>query len=299
MNDSLIGKDVRCWGVRGSQIGDIIMSLPILNWLERRFPDCYKHWQIARKHVHAAPLFYNHPLIDKLVISDGDEGMGPNDHAIASTCQIRFNVMPQHPEPHVVWPNVRTIWEETWVMAGLPLSEYHALPVEQQRAKLVQWFKVEKQPKKTIAYWPCAQYGQVQAWHPRSASHKWAFELATRLQFQGYKVIQYGHPDDFKDCPHNGAVCAVDAREVSFMDQVKESLGCDLVIGTDSGAGLVIGAYESVPQISLLTNHYPGHNVNLKAFETNSPLNRSFVGVGSADNISIDEVISSVKEMIN
>jgi len=295
MSDIPTGKALRVFGVRGSQIGDIIMSLPILNWLERRFPGCYKHWQIARKHVHAAPLFYNHLLIDKLVISDGDEGMGPNDNAIASTCQVRFNVMPQHPEPHVIWPNVRTIWEETWMMAGLPISEYHVLPDEEKRAKLVQWFEVKKQPKKTIAYWPCAAYGAVQQWHSRHASQVWAEELTYQLVLNGYNVIQCGHPNDYEGERLEYSI--QDERARSLVEQIQLSLGCDLVIGTDSGAGLVIGAYESVPQISLLTNHYPGHNFNLKAFETNSPLNRSFVGVGSADNISIDDVISSVKEM--
>ncbi len=296
------GKDIRVFGFRGSQIGDTVMAAPLMAWCRKRWPDCYIYWQVARKHSHAVPLWYNHPLIDQLVISDGNEGMGPRDIAIAQKCNVVFNVMPEHPEPQVVWPNVRSIWAETFLMAGLPLSEYHSLSPYDQRAHLAQWFEVEKRPRKTIALWPCAQYGQVQAWHPRNASYYWYERLVAALRWDlGLDVYQMGHPNDFPGgAPLVGerGITDKDLRHLSFMDQIKFSLGCGLVIGTDSGAGLAIGAYEQVPQISLLTNHYPGHTTNLTAFSTNSPLNRSIVGVGSADNISIGEVIKAVKEMV-
>lgn len=284
----------RIWGVRQSLIGDTMMALPILNWLERRFPGSYKHWQVARKCSQSAQLYLNHPLIDKIVISDCHEGMGPRDIEIANTCDIRFDTMPQHPEGDI-WPNKRTIYEETWVMAGLPLSEYHALPPAEQRAKLVAWFEIEKQAPKTVALWPCAGYGIE---NKRNASREWYVKLLTKLHAAGCTVYQFGHPRDYTFDVWSGPTYR-DFRRLSFFDQIKLSLGCDVVIGTDSGSALVLGAYERVNQISLLTNHWPNHTQNFTAFATNSPLNTNFFSPGTADGISQDEVIAKILTLLS
>lgn len=293
------GKNLRMFGVRGSLIGDSIMALPILNYVERLFPNSYKYWQIARKCSQSAQLYFNHSLIDQIVISDGDEGMGTRDREIATGCDIIFNVMPQHPEGDS-WPNRRNIYEETWVMAGLPLSEYHNLPIEEQRPKLTKWFNINKKLNKTIAIWPCAGYGKEKR---RSPSQKWYFDLTIELRRLGYEVIQFGHPNDFSihneffTSPPN-PISAVDHRGMSFFDQIQVSLGCDLVIGTDSGSSLVIGAYDLIPQITLLTNHWPGHVRNFTAFATNAPKNHNIFAENGADNISIFNVLEKIKELI-
>ncbi len=281
------GKSFKIYGIRGSLIGDGLMAVPILNYLRKRFPDCYIYWQVARQHAYAAPLYFNHPMIDQIVISDCDEGMGPRDKEIATQCDLVFDVMPQHPmEPD--WPNYRDIYEETWVMAGLPLDEYHALTPDEQRPKLTKWFKVVKEPPKTIALWPCAGYGVE---NKRNPSKEWYDELMTGLIQAGYVVKQFGHPRDFH------VAATHDMRDLPFFDQVKMTVGCDLVISTDSGSGLIFGAYQ-MAQVSLLTNHFPGHTRNLTAFAPNNPFNHSFVGVGSADKISQADVVAKVREIL-
>lgn len=282
-----MSKDFKIFGIRGSLIGDSIMALVILNFLERRFPGSYKYWQVARKCGQAAPLFFNHPLIDKIVISDCEEGMGPKDRELAAQCQIVFDVMPNHPFEQD-WPNYRDIYQETFIMAGLPPEEYHKLPPEEQRPKLVKWFNVEPLPKH-IAIWPCAGYGVE---NKRNPSQAWYKVLVKMLNEVGFKVIQFGHPRDFA---LEGA--AQDMRHLSFFDQIKMSLGCDLAVSTDSGSGLVLGAYE-MRQVSLLTNHFPGHVRNLTAFAPNNPVNTNFVGVNGADNISQREVFERIVSVI-
>lgn len=258
LNSNPLGKNLRVWGVRGSLIGDSIMALPILNWVERQWPGSYKHWQIARKCAQAAPIYLNHPLIDRIVISDGEEGMGPADRAIAETCQVQFDLMPRHPTGDD-WPNHRNIYEETWVMAGLALADYHTLPADEQRPKLVRWFDVGHTD--AIAIWPFAGYGKEPK---RSPSREWYISLIERLRSAGFQVLQYGHPRD-----PLLVYDAYDRRGLSFFDQVKETVGCDLVISTDSGSGLIFAAYE-MPQVTILANHWPGHTHNLTAF---APLN--------------------------
>lgn len=298
MSDIPTGKALRTFGVRGSRVGDTAMAYPVLAWLRKRFPDCYTHWQIARRHQSTVGLWLNNPLIDQIVVSDCDEGMGPRDIAIANTCHIRFNVMPDHPDGDRSWATRYTIWEETWRMTGLPIEEYRALESYDQRCHLTKWFTTERRHK-TIALWPASNYGVKQEWHSRYPSRSWMARLSVRLSAEGYTVMQCGHPNDYAD--EGGSLSsafATDIRHLSFMEQIQFSLGCDCIIGTDSGSTLVLAAYEDVPTIQLLTNHMPGGQTDL-AFASNSSTNKSLFGRGSADNISIDEVISSVKEMIN
>jgi len=293
------GKNLKMFGVRGSLIGDSIMALPILTFVEKQFPNSYKYWQIAKKCSQAAPLYFNHPLIDKIVISDCNEGMGPKDLEIAKDCDIVFNVMPQHPLQQD-WPNYRNIYEETWVMAGLPMEYYNSLTAEERRPKLYKWFDVEKQPKKTIALWPCAGYGRE---NTRNPSEGWYSGLIAMLCRIGYNVIQFGHPKDYnlksiidcmdKDIEEKFFVM----NHLSFFEQIKMSLGCDLVIATDSGSSLVLGAYE-IPQITLLTNHFPNHIQNFEAFGPNNLNNINFISIGHPDNIKITDILKQVKEMV-
>lgn len=288
------GKHLRTWGVRGSRIGDTVMAYPVLAWLRRRFPDCYTHWQIARRHMSSVGLWLNNPLIDQLVISDCEEGVGPRDIAIANTCAIRFNVMPEHPDGDRSWAARYTIWEETWRMAGLPIEEYHALPAFDQRCHLSQWFPVERRAK-TIALWPASNYGVKQGWHSRFPSRAWMVKLVATLIQCGYTVAQCGHPNDYAD--EGGALLGtVPVRHLPFMDQIALSLGCDAIIGTDSGSTLALAAYESVPTIQLLTDHMPGGQIDL-AFASNSPTNLPLFARGSADNISIETVVETLKQV--
>jgi ADP-heptose:LPS heptosyltransferase len=59
---------MKIWGVRSGMIGDMIMALPILNWLEQIYPHSYKYWVIGQRFSQALPLFINHPMIDKIHI---------------------------------------------------------------------------------------------------------------------------------------------------------------------------------------------------------------------------------------
>jgi ADP-heptose:LPS heptosyltransferase len=218
---------------------------------------------------------------------------------IAKECDLVFNTMPNHPLQHD-WPNHRNIYEETWVMAGLPLEAYHSLSKEQQRPKLYKWFDVEKQPQRTIAIWPCAGYGKEMT---RNPSKHWYFPLIGMLTLLGYKVIQFGHPKDYN---FNDLVERADVKvkqnfscqnHLSFFEQIKMSLGCDLAIATDSGSSLVLGAYE-MPQITLLTNHFPNHIQNLSAFAPNNPNNINFISINGPDNTNLFEVCDKIKEIV-
>lgn len=287
-----MSKDFKVWGVRSDLIGDQIMALPILNWIENRIPHSYKFWSILRKCSQASPLYFNHPLIDKIVISDFNEGFGETDKFYSDQCNLKFNTRPQHLFEQD-WHNYRDMYEETWVMAGLPLKEYHELSKEQQKPKLYKWFDVEKKPK-TIAIHCFAGYGKD---NHRSPSQEWWEKIIRLLWDNGYSVVRLGHPNEphfFIDLDFRPK----DIRNLSLIDQVKIALGCDLYIGTDSGFSLIMGAYNDIPQITLLTNWNAGHKCNFTCLSPNNDKNFSLFAVGNCGNISQEKVLETIKQII-
>lgn len=284
------GKNFRCFGVRGSLLGDCIGALTVLNALERFHPGSFKYWQVARKGSYIAPLFIDHPLIDKIIISDCDEGMGPRDIEIAKTCDIVINTMPQHPKEHD-YPNWRDFYLETFIMAGLSEQHYFALPENERLPKLVKWFRPESRPtarNKIVAIWPQAGYGKEPK---RSPNQQWYQNLVNRLISMGCDIVQYGHPADFN-------LEGVARRtHVDFFQQIRETLSCNLVISTDSGSGLIFAAYEH-PQITLTAPHWPGHVRNLDALAPKNPNGHVFLDANGASQIDVEKVLVRIGEIL-
>jgi ADP-heptose:LPS heptosyltransferase len=285
------GKNFRIFGTRQSLLGDSIMSLPILTYLEKRYPDSYKIFHIAKKCSQAVPLYFNHPLIDRILISDCLEGFGPNDYEVMKTCDLVINTMPPHFDDR--FPNDFDIYEETFRMSGLPIEEFWAMTEEEKRPKLVKWFDTENLGSKTLAFFACAGYG-ANGWSSRNPTKGWYEKLLPKLYAEGYTVYQFGHPLDytFESHPQH-----VDCRQLVFFDQIKKALGTSIALATDSGTSLILGAY-SHNQVSLLTNHWthPRHVRNFYAFGTNNLNNHSFFGLNHCDNISQEEVLAKILE---
>jgi len=258
------GKNFKVLGVRQSLIGDCIMSLPVLQFVEKRRPNSYKYWHVAKKCSQSAPLFYNHPLIDKIVITDCEEGFGPKDIELAKQCDFVFNTTPQHPFGEC-WHDHRNMLQETWVMAGIDLKEFEALTEEEKTPSLTKWFNTNRESN-TIAVHCFAGYGRD---NHRSPNKEWWAELIESLTKQGFKVIRLGHPKEPELTKCN------DLRHLSFLEQIQIALGCDMYIGTDSGFSLVMGAY-SHPQITLLTNWNVNHFQNPTCLQ---PINKNNISL--------------------
>jgi hypothetical protein len=289
MSEVKTGKDFKIFGVRAQLIGDLVMAIPLLTLLEKKYPNSYKYWCIAKKVSQSADLFRHHPLIDEIFITKGMEGPEGSDYNVIDNCNLVLNVNPSHPDDR--FPNFFNIWEETARMADFSMDEYNLLTEEEKRPKLVKWFDVENLGPKTIACWPVAGYAK---WPGRSPSKQWYEKLFIMLYSMGFTIYQFGHPNDYT---FNSHPQHIDCRHLSFFDQVKKTLGTSIALATDSGISLVIGAY-SFPQISLLTNHWrsPRHVRNFYAFGTNNPNNYSFFGMNHCDNISQGEVIAKILE---
>lgn len=285
-------KTLSAWFSRASLIGDTVMFLPVLNYLNLWYPNCYTIFPISRKTSQSVPLFVNHPRIDRIHVLQEYEGMGPDDIKMAESCELKVDCFPSHPFEQD-WYNYRNIYEETWIMAGIGLGGYHNLESSLQKPKLYPYFDTVRD-KKSIAIWPFAGYGRD---NERSPSEVWWKSAMADLVKMGYRIFHFGHFDEYNFEGDFAPQDYVNLTQWNFFDQIKASLKCGLSIGTDSGSSLIMGAYE-FPQITLLTNWNVGHVKNFLALAPNSPNNISLFAENGCDNISKESVLEKVKDVI-
>jgi ADP-heptose:LPS heptosyltransferase len=280
---------MKIWGVRGGMIGDSVMALPILEALENLFPNSYKYWVLHKRFSQAGQFYFNHPLIDKIHITEHHEDIGPKDIEIIKSCDLRLNIKPNHPEPDDSWYHHFNCCEETFRMSGLNFEFYKKLALEKKKPRLYQWFDVENK-KDTIGIWPFAAYGKNCG---RNPSFEWWNEVVKELK-KDYKIIHFGH---FSEPKLNNE--DINLTNLSLFDQIKIAIGCKLNINTDSGSGWLIGAY-GVPQISLLSMAglpYATRNIYCLAPENYNNNSINLFGNHNCDSITKEEIIDSIKKL--
>ena len=295
-------KQVKIWGPVTGIIGDLIMGLPMLTYYEKKYPGSYKYWVIQKRCAQSAPLYLNHPLIDRIKITDEWDDFGDYDKELVSYCDINTETSSkgwQHSSPE--WYNKVSCIQETAFMAGVT-DLVEVLNDDELKPKLYKWFDTgppvvtstyakakdqsQEQHDNNVAIWPFAGSPG------RSPSPAWWNSLINNLINSGYTVSHYGMPWDpvlshkygYRTYPH-----------LSYFDQVKSALASRIVLGTDSGAMWVMGAY-SHPAVNLMTNWLPNHNQNLLALEPVNDKSRTFFEKGGCDNIDVKEVFYSILE---
>jgi hypothetical protein len=298
-------KQLKIWGPLSGIIGDLIMGIPILTYYNKKYPESYKFWTIQKKCAQCAPLYFNHPLIDRIKISDEWDQFGDYDKKLIDECDIKTRPSTsgwKHSTQD--WYNYFSCVEETAFMAGV-LDLKDVLSEDEMRPSLYKWFdagapavtstyaksknQINENYNNNIAIWPFAGSPG------RSPSPKWWNRLIDNLILNGYTISHYGMPWDpilsnlegYKTYPY-----------LSYFDQVKSALASRLVIGTDSGAQWVMGAY-SHPAINLMTNWLPNHNNNLLALEPVNKNSETFYAQGGCDNISAKLVLNSILERVS
>ena len=305
---------IKIWGTSFSLIGDLIMSLPQLKYFKNKYKDTYINFVIHKKISYCAPLFFNHPYIDRILISGEWSSFNENDYNIASKCDVVTTNLDHnnkkildrfHENKH--WYNQRSCIEETALMSGITdlnnsLNEIDKIPY------LVKWFDVgfeDAQKKaaytynkidskknkilsKTLAIWPFAGYGRSKN---RNPSEEWWRTLVTKLIDNSINVYHFGYfkepkLSENKKYYHN-------LTNLDFFNQIKISLGSKLAIGTDSGSMWVLAAYNH-PIIVLGTNWYDNHTENLKATIPPIKNGECIFNQNNFLNLSTDEVYDKI-----
>ena len=315
--------EVKIWGTSFSLIGDLIMSLPQLTYFKKKYPSSYIYFVIHKKIAYCAPLFFNHPLIDNIRISQEWSGFGDNDYKIASSCDVLTTLLNKEKKSFYErthydredWYNIRDCVVENALMSGIDDIE-KVLSKEELFPKLEMWFdpgfesfqkkgaytfnKVEnkdnKKLKKYISIWPFAGYGRS---NDRSPSQEWWTEVINQLINKKIYIIHCGYINEPNLSSNSTYYKKI--TDVDFFEQIKVSLGTSLSIGTDSGSMWALGAY-SHPSIHLMTNWANfkyRHETNFTAFEPLNSNSLTFFEHNGCDNINKDEVIMTCVKMLD
>jgi ADP-heptose:LPS heptosyltransferase len=283
-------KNFKIFSGRASLIGDTVMFLPVLNYLELKYPNSYKIFPISKKTSQSAPLFINHPLIDRIHVLKEHESLSQEDRQIINTCDISINPFPNHPKEQD-WYNYFNCVEETFRMAGLDINLYHSMPENLKKPKLEKWFKIQRS-EKTIAIWPFACYGLET---DRNPTIKWWKDLLKILD-KDYKILHFGA--EIEPDLGEGLNNYTKLTHLSFLEMIQKTLGCDLCIDTDSGSSWVIGAY-GFPQINLVLKNAHNHFQKFDSFAPENYLNNKIdlIGLDGKDCINTDQILDAVKKL--
>lgn len=283
---------MKAWGVRSGIIGDIVISLPVVNYVKQKYPDCYFNFVIDKAHGYAAPLFLNHRKIDRIKITDLVGSYGPNDLSIIRECDIVFNCTPPSLPPYW-WNNEGTnLVHATWVMAGLPLEEYFSLPENQRLPKLYRWWDRKPFGKKHIAIWPFAAYGK--GGHRNPLQEQWE-TLISMLLKEGYVVHHFGWHEEPR---LNGE--DFNHTKQSFIEQIQMSLNCEKILCIESGATWSLAAYGEIPQLNLLCmSDHPEHQhkTNPLAYEPKGVLSTSHITRDNWRNFNIEKAFNHFQSL--
>ncbi len=293
----------KIWAGRAQLLGDTVSVLPAISYIKNNYGvNTQIVFPIAKKCSQGAPLYLGHPDISEIFLLDGQEGIeSERDKAKYNSCHLRFEINPQHPDAR--YPREFNIYSESWRMIGLPIEEWDKLTPEQQRPKLYKWWncdplKLRKgyKNRKMIGIWPQAGYSRE---NKRNPSREYWVNLIGKLQ-HWYCIALFGAETDWKMSSNTDYEIRShidNYTHLSFFDQIKLSLDCDLCITTDSGSGLILGAYE-IPQVSIIPIHW-GNDNNPSALSSNNPNNHSFYSFDGTDNIDMDLVLAKIHEKVD
>lgn len=284
------------WIGRAQLLGDTVSALPIARYFKKIYPESHLIWPIAKKCAQGAPLYINCPWLDEIYVCDGQEGPeSKRDLIKMNSCDFIGEINPQHPDNR--YPKEFDIYSESWRMFGLPIEEWNKLTPDEQQPKLFKWWNPLPRifgNKKTVAYWCQAGYGRE---NKRNNSQAYIEKLISCLWNDGYSVAQFGSENDWNLFENVDVDDSKFKRlnNLSFFHQIQLTLECDLMIGSDSGSALLVGAYQ-FPQVSLLTDHW-GNSNNPMALSSNNIYNKTLFSSGNADNIKIEDVLSAIKNI--
>lgn len=281
---------------RNSMLGDITASLITSNLLKAIRPDLLQTAYIDKKCAQIAPFLLNHPNIQEIRISERPDEFSRVDQEYFGQFEYALEPFPQISHPQYF--NYHSLHRELLYMNkfldGAPLFDpkmVAGLRVEDFAPRLTQWFDVERAPK-TVAMWTSSGYANSDnSINLRSPRRIWWMDLANRLRKEGYKLRFYGHPKaECYGAPEENRM------SLPLFEAIKESLGVDHIVSTDSGVSHIVGAFGACQVVlysNYLTNHYSNFGAMLPLNWKNNLV--AIFGNGGINNIEVEKVIESIK----
>ena len=294
---------MKIWGFRCAGLGDMVASLPLLTYMEKWHPGSYKYWSILKKCSQAAPMFMNHPLIDKIVISSEWENESSEFIDLKNSCDVIVDDRSPHYKRDW-WANGENQIDLHFKSAGI-FDHHDVLSEEELLPKLYKWWTNPSDVKgpntgysqrftklgdqsKRIAIVPFAHYGQ----HPgRYPGRDWWQVVVEMLIEEGYEVLHLGW---INDPVIVGTTRLVDE---DYFTQIKHALDTKLVISSDAGTAWYIAAFGH-PMITVMTYWSPGHLENPMAYCPPNPNVTQLFDPTACERIHPTTVVDTAKAMI-
>jgi len=238
----------KLFGVRMSQIKDIVMSLPILDLLEESVGKTYNIFSIAKICKDIVPIIKNHKKIQEIKISDYQNALGENDFKIIKECEYYINPKPIHPKEKD-WYNYRSSLEEACFMATLDYKLLKSKPKinynEKQKFNKTSIFIGPKYFDQELNCW----FGPEEDWWERLLRNN------ERYIENIYGISEFKLNEKY-----------INIKNKTLEEQVEIISRCHLILGPPSDLTWISSAIGQTNQINILSNEVRDHETNFTAF---------------------------------
>ncbi len=263
------------------QAGDLCINTVAARQYKECNPEDTIIMSVNKKYIDLLPLFYNHPHIDGFHVWDGyDIATTKDTEWLARNGKniVLKTPMPQHTQNE--WWKYYHQGHECCLMNGVNI-----LHSQDFSCYLEKWFNVPKY-NNTIAFAPFA--GWYNQNNDKKLTQQKAQEIVNLLTKEGYSIIQIGG--------HNEPILANAIKyNTSYFDSMKNILGCELLITTDTWCSWYSSAYK-FPTLGLYSNSY--YTVSfIKNIQPINP-NAIYLDANNVNNIPNELIIDKIKAMI-
>ncbi len=271
-------------GLNPLRYGDLYMATVGVRCFKRIYPNAHFTFVINADYRECAPLFLDHPDIDRIHILDRDkDGFNEVDWdwiRIQNFDHI-FDPMQDHDRPD--WYLFRH--------QALEAAYMHRIPIDGDDGKIVlnKWFKETDGLKNYVALAP------FPAWYQGSANRKsftmeQAEGIVKYLKVKGYNVLQVGGPNE----PQLSNVLKINS---DYFNSVKNILGCRAFIGSDSGLTWCLSGYD-FPVLGLYPSDMHGGPNYVKNIQPINP-NALYLDANTMKDIKIEDIYKAIDKLLN
>lgn len=234
-----------------TQIGDSVCSLTAARYIKKIFPDSYSVATLDPRTRELAPLLLNHPDIDRIYITQKEEGYTEMEEKWASTFDFNLPLFGHYvPDDwgKTISPreaNFRLRFQYQPRDSSLSGDGWNTLTEEEKKPKLERWFNIERH-NKLVVIAPFVGYNlNDEITRMRSPSVEWWKPVVEMLFEMGFTIAQIGLSKSplIHNYPTAYNTKFSDKRDLSLLESVKLALSSDLFIGACGGMSMIINAY--------------------------------------------------------
>jgi len=263
------------------QFGDLCMNTVAFKKIKELYPNDFLIMSINKKYSEIAPIFFNNPYIDSLVIWDQYDNW-PNEKDALTIKKYKNSIINHPMSSHTIdrWYLRSHQTEECAFMNGY----YGERFPNGEQCILNKWFDVQKNDK-LISFAPFAGFYNPNNRKKLSISN--AQKIVDLIKANGYDIIQLGGKDE----PHLEGAIKIDC---SFFESIKIGLSSKFYIGTDTGMTWILSAY-SKPTIGLYSYEFYGKEY-VKNIQPVNP-NSIYLSENNVNDITIDQIEEKFKNL--